>query len=213
MTMTQRRIRRVKKDKSDKLNRDLWEIIKDYKRYTTKSEWRFYFISISLTSLVMFSLIACFIDTNKNLLNSINEITTVSLTIVAILTGFNTTSLSVIASSNNKILKFLKSKTLKNNVLDSKDSILKQILVFFSFSMIYGLFILFIGILIILLFKYLYSLEEFPEFLEMMFVKVSVLLFGFFWLAAILFALVTSIRNASLLYRYVLFIADYNEDN
>ncbi len=47
----------------------------------------------------------------------------------------------------------------------------------------------------------------------MMLVKVLVLLFGFFWLAAILFALVTSIRNASLLYRYVLFIADYNEDN
>ncbi len=32
------------------------------------------------------------------------------------------------------------------------------------------------------------------------------LIFGFLWLSAILFALITSIRNASLLYRYVLLL-------
>lgn len=207
----QRRIRRVKNGKSEKLNRDLWEIINNYKKYTTKKEWKFYLLTVSLTSLIVFLLVACFIDTNKNLLNSINEITTVSLTIVAILTGFNTTSLSVIASSNNKILKFLKNKKLYNRD-NENGSILKQILVFFSFSMVYGLFILFLGVLIILLFKYLYSMETFPFDFEGIVIKVWLLIFGFLWLAAILFALVTSIRNASLLYRYVLFIADYEEN-
>ncbi|PRS04353.1 hypothetical protein [Bacillus halotolerans] len=209
--MKQRRFKRVKEE-SDNINRDIFEIIKKYKKYTTKKEWIFYLLTISITSLIMFLLISTLCDTNKNLLNSINEITTVSLTIVAIITGFNTTSLSVIASSNNKILRFLKSKKLSNGK-SANDTILQQILVFFSFSMIYGLFILFIGILIILLFKYLYNLESFPAYLEVLWLKIFLLIFGILWLAAILFALVTSIRNASLLYRYVLFVADYEEDN
>lgn len=111
--MKQRRIKRVKEE-SDNINRDIFEIIKKYKKYTTKKEWIFYLLTISITSLIMFLLISILCDTNKNLLNSINEITTVSLTIVAIITGFNTTSLSVIASSNNKILRFLKSKKISN---------------------------------------------------------------------------------------------------
>ncbi|WP_039169602.1 hypothetical protein [Bacillus altitudinis] len=160
--MNQRRTRRVK-DESESINRDLIEIIKKYRKYTTKREWRFYLLSISVTSLIMFIIVYLLGDTNKNLLNSINEITVVSLTIVAIITGFNTTSLSVIASSNNRILKFLKNKKLNNNS-DLKDTILKQILVFFSFSMIYGLFILFLGILIILIFKYIDNLEIYPCF-------------------------------------------------
>ncbi|MEC1663377.1 hypothetical protein [Bacillus halotolerans] len=209
--MKQRRFKRVKEE-SDNINRDIFEIIKKYKKYTTKKEWIFYLLTISITSLIMFLLISTLCDTNKNLLNSINEITTVSLTIVAIITGFNTTSLSVIASSNNKILRFLKSKKLSSGK-SANDTILQQILVFFSFSMIYGLFILFIGILIILLFKYLYNLESFPAYLEVLWLKIFLLIFGILWLAAILFALVTSIRNASLLYRYVLFVADYEEDN
>lgn len=79
--------------------------------------------------------------------------------------------------------------------------------------MVYGLLILFIGILIILVFKYLYNLESFPAYLEVLWLKIFLLIFGFLWLALILFALVTSIRNASLLYRYVLFVADYEENN
>ncbi|KWZ68340.1 hypothetical protein [Bacillus altitudinis] len=208
--MNQRRTRRVK-DESESINRDLIEIIKKYRKYTTKREWRFYLLSISVTSLIMFIIVYLLGDTNKNLLNSINEITVVSLTIVAIITGFNTTSLSVIASSNNRILKFLKNKKLNNNS-DLKDTILKQILVFFSFSMIYGLFILFLGILIILIFKYIDNLEIYPCFLEFFWIKIMLLIFGFLWLSAILFALITSIRNASLLYRYVLFVADYEDD-
>ncbi|AGI28474.1 hypothetical protein [Bacillus subtilis] len=209
--MKQRRIKRVKEE-SDNINRDIFEIIKKYKKYTTKKEWIFYLLTISITSLIMFLLISILCDTNKNLLNSINEITTVSLTIVAIITGFNTTSLSVIASSNNKILRFLKSKKISNGK-SANDTILQQILVFFSFSMVYGLLILFIGILIILVFKYLYNLESFPAYLEVLWLKIFLLIFGFLWLALILFALVTSIRNASLLYRYVLFVADYEENN
>ncbi|SEM79603.1 hypothetical protein SAMN04489762_1058 [Terribacillus saccharophilus] len=210
--MKRKTVRRtVEVDDTNKLNRDFKEIFSNYKLYTTKAEWRLYLLVPIAISTLLFVLMAILEEKNTTIYNSILDINNVSVNVIAILAGFNTTCLSIIAASNNKVLKFLTKKKLEGSS-DQGGTVLKQIVVFFSFSIVYELIIIFFGILLVMVSKYIPNLSEF-DILTGINARIILVIIGIGWLSAILFALVTSLRNASLLYRYVLFVADYRDDN
>jgi hypothetical protein len=210
--MMKRRIRSVKEEGNyNKINRDFIEVVSNYKRYTTKKEWRYYLLLPFVISTLIFISIGLLEDSNINLMKSILDINQLSLTVMAILAGFNTTSLSIIAASNIKILRYLKNVKLENEE-QGNESALKQIVSFFSFAIIYQLIVLVIGIVLEMSSKNLKDFAELVPFMSGLVVRIPLTVLGAFWLASILFALIISLRNATLLYRYVLFIADYSDE-
>lgn len=207
--MLKRRIRKVKEDDNyDKPGRDFKEIITNYIKLTTKTE-RKIFIGLPLVaSILVFIYFWFFEKSNINLLGYIMEMNQSSLTVVAILAGFNTTSLSIIAASNNKVLKFLK----QHKVNGGEETVLKQLVSFFSFAILLQLIVLVIGILLSMISKSFSDISVMFPMLSGMFVKIPLSILGAIWLSSVLFTIIISIRNATLLYRYVLFIADYDDE-
>lgn len=207
--MLKRGIRKVNQDNEhDKPGRDFKEIITNYINLTTKTERRIFLGLPLMASILVFIYFWFFEKSNSNLLGYIMEMNQSSLTVVAILAGFNTTSLSIIAASNNKVLKYLK----QHKVNGSEETVLKQLVSFFSFAILLQLIVLVIGILLSLISKSFSDISFMFPILSGVIVKVPLSILGAIWLSAVLFTIIISIRNATLLYRYVLFIADYNDE-
>lgn len=197
-----RRIGKFKEvDSYNKPGRDIKEIFVNYKSYITKTELRL-FISIPIViSMITFCYLGFFEDSNTTLLDYIVEMNHISLTVIAILAGFNTTSLSIIAASNNRKLNNASEKLKPSGVL-------RQLVTFFSFAIVMQLFVLMTGILFSIISKTLVDVSNYFNFLSGLTVKLPLLVFGTLWLSLILFTIIISIRNATLLYRYVIFVAD-----
>lgn len=194
-------------DDYNKPGRDFWEVIKNYKKYSTDFEFKL-FIGIPIVcSIIIFAFYWFFGNSNSELLSRIMEMNRDSLTVIAILAGFNTTSLSIIAASNNNVLKFLK----RHDLPDSEDTLLKQLVSFFSFAILLQLIVLTIGILLSMISKSFMDISNAFPALSGLVVKIPLTLLGALWLGAVIFVIIISIRNATLLYRYVLFVADYDE--
>lgn len=197
------------KDESEynKPGRDFREVISNYKKYTTNFEFRLFLAIPIISSIFIFAFYWFFGNSNADLLNRIMEMNRDSLTVIAILAGFNTTSLSIIAASNNNVLKFLRQHKLP----DSEDTLLKQLVSFFSFAILLQLMVLTIGILLSMISKSFMDISNAFPVLSGLVVKIPLTLLGALWLGAVIFVIIISIRNATLLYRYVLFVADYDE--
>lgn len=194
-------------DEYNKIGRDFREVLSNYNKYNTKTE-HYLFIGIPLIlSFIIFTYFYFFELSNTQLLNYIIEMNQMSLTVIAILAGFNTTSLSIIAASNNEILVFLK----KNNFQNNRDSVLKQLVTFFTFAILIQLMILAIGVVISITSNNFIDITTVLPFIKGGFARILLSVFGILWLSAVLFTIIISIRNATLLYRYVLFIANYND--
>lgn len=202
---------RVRKGKHDHniLGRDFREIICNYRKYTTKAEF-FLFMGVpTILSFLVFIYFYFFENSNVQLLEYILDMNNSSITVIAILAGFNTTSLSIIAAGNNKILNFLKRKKLEN----SSDSILKQLVSFFSFAILVQLIVLVMGVIISVISNNFFEITLMLPFLKGIVGRALLSIFGIVWLSAVIFTIMISIRNATLLYRYVLFIADYDDSD
>lgn len=195
-------------DDYNKPGRDFKEVVTNYKKYTTKTEFKLFLGIPILASVLVFIYFWFFEKSNSNLLSYIMEMNQSSLTVVAILAGFNTTSLSIIAASNNEVLKFLK----KHKSKGSEDSLLKQLVSFFSFAILLQLIVLVAGVLLSMITKSFGGIVEIFPFVSGLSVKIPLTLLGVIWLGSVLFTIIISIRNATLLYRYVLFIADYDDE-
>ena len=195
-------------DDYNKPGRDFREVIANYKKYTTQTEFRLFLGIPLVASVLVFVYFWFFEKSNSNLLGYIMEMNQSSLTVVAILAGFNTTSLSIIASSNNKVLKFLKQHKLK----DSEDTVLKQLVSFFSFAILVQLIVLVIGIMLSMISKSFNDVAIMVPLLSGLAAKIPLSILGVAWLGTVLFTIIISIRNATLLYRYVLFVADYDDE-
>lgn len=204
-----RRIGQFKEDDEyNKPGRDFKEVVTNFRKYTTRTEFTLFLGIPIIVSVLVFVYLGIFVSSNKSLLSHIMELNQSSLTVIAILAGFNTTSLAIIAASNNKVLQFLKRHKLK----DSNDTVLKQLVSFFSFAILLQLIVLVIGLLLSLITKSFAGVTQIFPLLSGSIVKYPLIAMGTIWLAFVLFTIVISIRNATLLYRYVLFIADYQED-
>ncbi|WP_227397365.1 hypothetical protein [Jeotgalibacillus aurantiacus] len=202
--------KRVRKEKVEgnyeKVGRDFREILHNYGVYSTKLEKTLFITTPLVVSTVIFIYFYLFEDSNLKLLNYILELNSDALSVIAILAGFNTTSLAIIAASNNEVLRFLRSKKLKNN----SGTILKQLISFFSFAILIQLIVLIIGILLSVVSSTFKEVSETFPLIRGLFVRVPLSILGSIWLSSILFTIMISVRNATLLYRYVLFVADFD---
>ncbi len=205
--------KRVRKEKVEgnyeKVGRDFREILYNYRIYSTKLEKTLFITTPLVVSAIIFFYFYFFEDSNLKLLNYILELNSDALSVIAILAGFNTTSLAIIAASNNEVLRFLRSKKLKNG----SGTILKQLISFFSFAILIQLIVLILGILLSVVSSTFQEVSETFPLITGLLVRIPLSILGALWLAAILFTIMISVRNATLLYRYVLFVADFDLDD
>lgn len=206
--MRRRTGRFKKEDGYNKIGRDFREIITNYKRYTTKTEFKIFIGIPVFISVLVFSYLGLFENSNLKLLQIIVSLNTDALTVIAILAGFNTTSLSIIAASNNKVLKYLK----RHKTDDNKTTILQQLVSFCAFAILIQLIVLASGLTLAIISNNFADVSVIMPAFTGVSAKVLLSIFGAIWFGSILFTIIISIRNATLLYRYVLFIADYTDD-
>lgn len=194
-------------DDYNKPGRDFKEVLTNYKKYTTSFEFKTFLGIPIIASIIVFSTFLLIDISNAELLRIVIDMNSDALTVIAILAGFNTTSLAIIAASNSSVLKFLRQHTVENG----DGTLLKQLVSFFSFAILIQLIVLIGGLLLEVISNSFSGIASSFSFLSGLAVTIPLSLLGALWLGAILFTIIISLRNATLLYRYVLFVADYDE--
>lgn len=181
-----------------KANSFLIEIFNKYRKISTYSEKTFDlffpFLIAILTYFFMYSYSAYLIsDFSKNFL-SINS---VILTSTAILAGFNTASIAVIAGSQSELVEQLKATPAEYDPNETKFSVL---LVFYTWSILIQLSIILVGISANLYAQFLID-STFKNHLTPNWVYI---LFST-WVFIVLHSIFISFRNTKLLYVFVNF--------
>ncbi|MEF7494381.1 MULTISPECIES: hypothetical protein [Lysinibacillus] len=173
-------------------------IFKKYKEISTRSEKIFDLLLPLVVSLITFLLMDKYLhysfeDFTKNFLN----INTIILTSTAILAGFNTASIAVIAGSQSKLVEDLKNTPADYDPTESKFSVL---IVFFTWSILIQLFIILIGILANIFAQFFLD-SSIKSYLTPKWI------YGLFslWTFIVIHSVLISFRNTKLLYTFVNF--------
>lgn len=193
------RHQKVKKGKKS-VNQYLILITKKYFLNSTRSELSFDVGVPFIVSVVLFSIVGMLSASTVDIIHVFTVITTNSLSVLAILAGFNTTCLAVIASTNQETLKNLVEQGSK----DGKDSILHKIITFFSYAICTEILLLITSIIYMIINK---NISDIIGFYSGVGIKTVVSIVGVISATALLHTLFVSLRNVSLLFMYVLFIA------
>ncbi|MBO2945773.1 hypothetical protein JJQ72_17480 [Paenibacillus sp. F411] len=193
------------KQKKNSVNQHLNVIITQYFTYSSKKELIFDVGVPVVLSVALFATIGTLSKSNTEIIKIFTDIITGSLSVMAILAGFNTTCLAIIASTNQDTL----SKLIKESEQDD-ESILHKIVTFFSYAISTEIVLLIIGIIYVIINKNLQDIRIVMNFLDPMVVRVTLSTLGALLSALLLHTLFVSLRNVSLLFRYVLFIANEN---
>lgn len=218
---------KTKIPKTPSVNRDLYDIVKDYFHCSSLRELIFDILVPFILATLIFIVFFFTNSTAKEVLEIILQINQSSINIMAILAGFNTASVAVIASTNRGVLKRLHETDIESikvekrkNIfariyrvlIDQKDeNILKVTITFFSYAIAIQLFILIFGSIIVVTSDNIvkvYLKYKFVNSLTAYFLTTSL---GIVWFTIILHSLFVSLRNVSLLYRYILFLGRNKE--
>lgn len=206
LLIRKRRAGKYKEVDYNKKGRDFKEIFKKYFSYTKSYELRLFLGLPFIISLSVFVLFAFFEQSNTKILEYIMEINNISLNVVAILAGFNTTSLSIIAAGNNKVFK-------EYRISNEVGGVVEQLIVFFSFSILLQLVTLVTGIFLSISLNIVTEVFSRISFFTGFYARLPLVSFGVFWLTVILFSIAITIRNATLTYRYVLIVSKPEKNN
>jgi hypothetical protein len=220
--------KRTKLKKTDSVNKDIHQIVSDYFHCSSKSELFFDCLIPILVAAVIF-IISSFVSQNSaKILDIILKLNSSSINIMAILAGFNTASVAVIASTNKATLNQLYDANQNNDptsnkgesvfrrfysmIINQKEvNILKLTISLFCYAIALQLIILILGSLIVVTSDNLIDIYKKLSFINKIFARVVISTCGFIWLSINLHCLFVSLRNVSLLYRYVLFLGS-NKD-
>jgi len=206
--MTWRKFRSIKTEKKS-VNQDAMEILSNYYRFSSSKEIRFdWGIPLGI-SLVLFLFIGFLSKNNTTVMSVLVDLNSAALNVMAILAGFNTASMAVIAATNQDTLKQLfrvKGINEENESGSEEKNILKQILTFFSYAIILQLLILVIGSIFVLVNKNAPQLYSVIGIINSLIARLVLSICGFVWFSIILHSLFVSIRNVSMIYRYILFL-------
>ncbi|WP_026582117.1 hypothetical protein [Bacillus sp. J33] len=184
------------------VNKHIKAIIKDYFAYSTAAEKRNDFLWPLAISVIVFLGIGIIEPSGKKILDIILNINSISLSVLAILAGFNTTSLSVIAAANRDTLRALNQAGQDAQ----RSSVLKQLVTFFAYSILTQIIILIFGTLIVILSSNFSILYDLSPIKTPLIPSITLSIFGALWLTIILYSLFLSVRNVSILYRYILYL-------
>lgn len=183
------------------------KMLSDYRKFSTKKERFFDWAIPAIIAFIISILIIFIISDVDGIFTLLIDFNNIVLTIVAILAGFNTASLSVIAASNTKVLGQLDA-SVRIDRKDEKSTLLRQILSLFGYSIIIELGILILGTIFIFLLNGGSELAEI--FINsakiILIIRIGTGAFIFFWIWIILHCLFVSIRSISILYNFILYL-------
>jgi phosphoglycerol transferase MdoB-like AlkP superfamily enzyme len=187
----------VAKPKRRSVNYDIINIIKNYFKLSSKEEIRFDivipFIISCLTVLLLFL-------RKSDMLEILQEINNVIISVMSILAGFNTASVAIIASSNP--LGFVEELSDNSNEQEGRD-LLNSLTSYFSYAIVLQLFILIISIIASVALKF-FDIETFKEN-TYLFISLSMVFIV--WFTLVLNSLFITMRNASILHNFILYLA------
>lgn len=185
------------KAKKRSVNYDILKIIRNYHEPSAVKERRFDMgIPFIIASLSIFTLI--YFD--RNLLEILKELNNVSVTVMSILAGFNTASIAIISSSNP--LNFVES--IEQDVHTKGRQLLNGLTTYFSYAIILQLFILIVSIVSSVLLKFI----SYESITNNCFVFSLFALIFLFWFTLILNSLFITLRNASILHAFILYLSN-----
>lgn len=174
-------------------------IIRDY-FYLARNDHLWYDIRLSVVVGIVIIAIAFFSGIGiRKVLEELYKSISVIITAFSILAGFNITSLSIFATSDSPVAKMLRSELIEGT--DRKK--IEQILAYFAWSIIMQLILLLFSIISSFILSYVLQIK--PQFL----IHAKELIAGAMWFTvliaviAILYSIVLTLRNISILYRYL----------
>lgn len=152
-------------------------------------------VAISLLTVIILFMTGA---TPSFLVSVINSSIGVMITAFSILAGFNTASLSIIATSSSKVAQQLK----ENYIIGSDRKQMEQILAYFAWSVVFQLTLLFISMALMFVFAVDSSCLAFFQFTR----KGVNLLWGLMFvdIIGVLYSIVLTIRNITILYKFLI---------
>lgn len=207
----------------------VFKIIKTYLKDSTPSELRFDILTPIFLSLILAFTTLYFLPNPRQQLLLISEMNGVSITIISILAGFNTASLAIIASAHKEtLLKEISPNSLVNDEVDLKDSFdeeplgffrkvvilltnnstdnkMRTLISFFSYAIISQLIIIVIGLSLAVIFS---AISKSNTELLQTNIYVELLIsqsFSVIWISMIFHAIFLSIRNADIIFQFILY--------
>ncbi|MEK5390226.1 hypothetical protein NSQ59_07555 [Margalitia sp. FSL K6-0131] len=182
------------------VNYDLIQIIKNYFKMSSKKEIRFdTLVPFIISCIVVFCIYIC----NLNMLKVLQDVNDVIISVMSILAGFNTASVAIIASSNP--LGIAESMDSQGNNQEGR-RLLNSLTSYFSYAILLQLFILIVSIIasVVLKFFHIKIIEDNIYFF------ISLALIFILWFTLVLNSLLITLRNASILHNFILFLAKRN---
>ncbi|ANU28411.1 hypothetical protein [Planococcus versutus] len=203
-----------------KKNKFVQNNVIDYLRYSTPSELKFDFFVPLFITLIVTAIVAFIIPTPRDYASMILELNSLAITIIAILAGFNTASLAIIATVSNKNIKSrttnenknipstkLKGyKRLKNLIYNNPpQKELDAFVSFFAYAVISQLIIIVISLVINFLLTSILKTEGIFLTLSMFSKYVIMVPLSAIWIFLVLHSIFLSIRNIDMISHFIKF--------
>lgn len=179
------------------VNYDIFKIIKNYFKESSKQEIRFdLLVPFCISSIIVFFLYL----SKVNMLGILKEINDVIISVMSILAGFNTASVAIIASSNPLGIV----EAMENQGDHSEGQrLLNSLTSYFSYAIILQLFILIVSIIAAITLKFF----DMGTITDNKYLFISLSLIFIIWFTLVLNSLLITLRNASILHNFILFLA------
>ncbi len=221
----------------ESVNKDTLDILFSYYGYSSPQELRFDWglpLLIAVISFLLVGLVSkntvimsTLVDINSaslNVMAILAGFNTASLAVIAstnqetlrklFSVGGNATTVKIEGDGQNKLMQILGKIIFAKEMQDFGNSnegdnhnILKQVLTFFSYAIVIQLLILIFGSIFVVLNKNAQQIYTVLGFINTSWAKVIISCLGAIWFSIILHSLFVSVRNVSLLYRYILYLA------
>lgn len=187
------------------VNYDIFKIIKNYFKLSSKDEIRF---DLALPFFISLFTVFFLSRTELNMLKVLQDINEVIISVMSILAGFNTASVAIIASSNPLgIVESMSNQTNNrgNNAVNEEEgrALLNSLTSYFSYAIILQLFILIVSIIASIALKFF----DIKTFKDNVYLYSSLSIVFIVWLTIVLNSLIITLRNASILHNFILFLA------
>ena len=188
------------------VNYDIFKIIQNYFKLSSKEEIRF---DIAVPFVISFFTVYFLSLTELNVLKVLQDVNNVIISVMSILAGFNTASVAIIASSNPlsivEAVTNQKDSQEKNQGSSDEEGrkLLNNLTSYFSYAIILQLFILIVSIIASIVLKFL----DIKTFKENTYLYISLSSIFIIWLTIVLNSLMITLRNASILHNFILFLA------
>jgi hypothetical protein len=187
------------------VNYDIFKIIQNYFKLSSKEEIRF---DLAVPFIISVLTVYFLSKSGLNMLKVLQDINDVIISVMSILAGFNTASVAIIASSNPLgLVEAMGTQAGNQRTNQTNDEegrkLLNSLTSYFSYAIILQLFILIVSIIASITLKFF----DIKSFKENIYLFISLSSIFIIWLTLVLNSLLITLRNASILHNFILFLA------